>query len=207
MTHKPFLFVAPILLASCFLPPPAGMAPGSPPTPTPLASGGATPAPAPTVPGDRPSAPPWFVPQDGLQYLAKAGLEPLASEGDKYHIHAHLSVFWDRAPVVVPAGIGISPEHIWISPLHTHTADGIVHVEAVVKSEIKLSQFFAEWNVPLGGAAVYEDGKPVADGPNLVLHDFQAIAVVWGAPPDHIPDRYPSGATPTAGPDHPSPQP
>ncbi len=198
MTRKPFLFLAPVLfLAGCFLPPPAGMAPVIAPTPTPLASGGATPVPAPTSPGDRPSPPPWFVPSDGLTHLAKAGLEPLASEGDKYHIHAHLSVFWDRAPVVVPANIGIDPQHIWISPLHTHTADGIVHVEANVQSEIKLAQFFAEWNVPLTGAAVYDDGKPVADGPNLVLRDYQAITVVWGAPPDRIPDRYPGPPTTT----------
>lgn len=207
MTRKPLLVVAPLLLASCFLPPPAGMAPNTPPAPTSLASGGAVPVPAPTVPGDRPPAPPWFVPADGLKYVQQAGLEPLMAEGDKYHVHQHLSVYWDGAPVVVPAQLGISPQHIWISPLHTHTADGIVHVEANVKSEIKLAQFFTTWNVSLGGATVYDDGKPVADGANLVLRDMQAIAVVWGKPPERIPDRYPSAATPTPAPDHPSPQP
>lgn len=205
MIRKPLLLVAALALGGCFVPTPAGMAPAVPPAPSPVASGGTTPQPAPTIPGDRPSAPPWFLPQDGFAQVEKAGLEALQAEGNKYHIHQHLSVYWDGAPVVVPAALGISPTGIWISPLHTHTADGIVHVEANEHQEIKLHQFFTEWGVAMGGASVYENGQPVADGANLVLKDFQAIAVVWGKPPAVIPDRYPVPATPTPAPNHPSP--
>ena len=204
MIRKPALLLGPLLLlAGCFLPPPAAMGPAAlPPAPT-QAPGGAVPVAAPAVPGERPPAPPWYPPgTDALSYVEKAGFEPLQAEGQLYHIHAHLSVFWDRAPVVVPANIGISSAGIWISALHTHDNQGILHVEANVTEEVRLGQFFTEWNVSLGGATVYDNGQPVADGPSLVLRDMQAIAVVWGPPPDRIPDRYPLQATPTPAPAH-----
>lgn len=208
MIRRSALLAAPVLLlAGCFLPSPAAMGPTPlPPAPSP-GPGGTAPQPAPTVPGDRPAAPPWFPPAtgDAFKLVEAAGLEPLQAEGHKYHIHQHLSIFWDRAPVVVPANLGIDSQFLWISPLHTHTADGIVHVEANETQEIRLEQFFKQWNVSLGGAAVYENGQPVADGRNLVLKDFQAIAVVWGQPPDRIPSAYPVPATPTPAPNHPSP--
>ena len=37
-----------------------------------------------------------------------AGLEPAQREHLDYHVHAHLDIFLDGRPVVIPAGIGIN---------------------------------------------------------------------------------------------------
>ena len=82
-----------------------------------------------------------------------------------HHAHAHLDVFVDGKPIVVPAGIGINiddPEvqrfedpdgavayggitrcrKPCISPLHTHDATGIIHTESKSPEPNTLGQFF-----------------------------------------------------------------
>ena len=50
----------------------------------------------------------WPAPSDPLARAAAAGLVPETAEHLAFHVHAHLDVFIDGAPVVVPAGIGIN---------------------------------------------------------------------------------------------------
>lgn len=179
------LFFTPLVLASCFLPAPAGLAPVSP-------QNGTVPVPAPTIAGTKPAAPPWFTPgNEALKYVESAGIDVMATEAFDYHIHSYLTVYWNGAQVPVPGNIGISNAGIWISPLHTHDQSGKVHVEAPARMHLTLQQFFTTWNVSLGTAMVYENGKPVADGKNLVFQDAQTVAVVFGQPPGLIPDTYP----------------
>ena len=101
-----------------------------------------------------------------------AGLVPETAERLQYHVHAHLDVFVDGTPVVVPAGIGIDIDdpavHTFdvdgekqyggikppcakpcISPLHTHDVSGTLHTESATKKNNTLGQFFTEWNVKL----------------------------------------------------------
>jgi hypothetical protein len=85
------------------------------------------------------------------------------SEQTLFHIHAHLTVFVSGQPRQVPAGIGIpaavassTPAGPFISGgtcfywLHTHAADGIIHVESPVHRGYTLGEFFDEWRQPLG---------------------------------------------------------
>jgi hypothetical protein len=85
------------------------------------------------------------------------------SEQTLFHIHAHLTLFVNGSPRQVPAGIGIpgatgqnSPQGAFISNgkcfywLHTHAADGIVHIESPVHRTYTLGNFFDEWGQPLG---------------------------------------------------------
>ena len=187
---------ATLALSACFLPAPAGTAPGASTAvqPSPVSSQ-VPPLPGVAVAGNGPRAPPWFAPSRdvALKQVEAAGLNALPTEGNLYHIHAYLTVFWDGAPVVVPANVGISDTFLWISPLHTHGTDGVLHVEANDAAVVHLTQFFEEWGVPMGGAMVYDDGKPVTNGPGLALRDRQTIAVVWGKPPATIPATYPFG--------------
>lgn len=183
------------------------------PAPAPIQVSGddVVPAPAPAVAGARPSPPPfpapWPLPSDALKRVEDAGLEVQPTESELYHIHAHLDLFWDGQPTFVAANVGIDPTGIWISPLHTHGVDGILHVEAPKTMDITLGQFFTQWGVSLGTAMVYDGGKPVADGAKLVLRDMQDISVVYGTPPARIPVRYGpwANATPVPNPAHPSP--
>ena len=100
-----------------------------------------------------------------------------------HHAHAHLDVFVDGKPIVVPAGIGINiddPEvrrfedpdgavayggitrcrTPCISPLHTHDATGIIHTESKSPEPNTLGQFFTEWGVRLGESCVGEHCSP-----------------------------------------------
>jgi len=76
----------------------------------------------------------------------------------KYHIHVHVAVYVNGRMVRLPAGIGITKpalklttpsgtfydvgSHDCIYWLHTHVADGIIHVEAPAKAGFTLGQFF-----------------------------------------------------------------
>jgi hypothetical protein len=89
------------------------------------------------------------------------------SEQTVFHIHTHLTIFVNGQERQVPAGIGI-PNAVaqqtqagpFISSgscfywLHTHAADGIIHIESPVQRTYTLGEFFDEWGQPLGPAQV-----------------------------------------------------
>jgi hypothetical protein len=98
-------------------------------------------------------------PVDGISC---APLEQLA-----YHIHAHLAVFDDGTLYQLPAGVGIpgsQPEQTQYGPvaaggkcyywLHTHTTDGVIHIESPTKRIYPLGDFFDEWHQPLDSTQV-----------------------------------------------------
>jgi hypothetical protein len=91
------------------------------------------------------------------------GISCQSSEQTIFHIHAHLSIFVNGSPRQVPAGIGIpgaraqnSAQGPFISSgtcfywLHTHAADGIIHIESPVQRTYTLGDLFDEWGQPLG---------------------------------------------------------
>ncbi len=91
------------------------------------------------------------------------GISCQTSEQTIFHIHAHLTVFVDGAARQIPAGIGIpgakaqsTPQGPFISSgtcfywLHTHAADGIIHIESPVHRTFTLGDFFDIWGQPLG---------------------------------------------------------
>jgi hypothetical protein len=91
------------------------------------------------------------------------GIGCQTSEQTLFHIHTHLTIFVNGQPRQVPAGIGIpgavatqSPSGPFIESgscfywLHTHAADGIIHIESPVKRTYTLGEFFDEWGQPLG---------------------------------------------------------
>jgi hypothetical protein len=91
-----------------------------------------------------------------------------ASEQLVFHIHAHLTIFVAGAPRAVPFGVGIAPPLQVLrtahglyaaggnrfSFLHTHAADGIIHVESPVERTYTLGEFFDVWEQPLGRGRV-----------------------------------------------------
>jgi hypothetical protein len=46
------------------------------------------------------------------------------------HFHAHLDVAVGGKAVVVPAGVGIDQIAQKLTSVHTHTPDGIIHIES-----------------------------------------------------------------------------
>jgi hypothetical protein len=74
-------------------------------------------------------------------------------------------VFVNGSPRQVPAGIGIpgaqaqdTPSGTFINGgtclywLHTHAADGIIHIESPVRRTFTLGQVFNEWGQPLSAS-------------------------------------------------------
>ena len=91
------------------------------------------------------------------------GIQCQGAEQVLFHIHAHLTVFANGAPRGIPAGIGIpgarvssTPEGPYVAAgscfywLHTHAADGIIHIESPVQRTYTLGNFFDVWGQRLG---------------------------------------------------------
>jgi hypothetical protein len=139
----------------------------------------------------------WPAPSNPMQLAQDAGLAPETKESLTFHVHAHLDVFVDGAPVVVPAGIGIditNPgvqhgkaadgsdvyggisgcDQPCISPLHTHDASGVLHTESASSTPNTLGQFFTEWGVALSTSCVGQFCQPAT--PIAIYLDGTAYA-------------------------------
>jgi hypothetical protein len=163
------------------------------------------------VPAELTGPAPWPANTGGLRArLGALGLPALGREGTALHIHAHLDLFVHGRRVAVPAGVGIGPD--FISPLHTHDASGVVHVESSDVRTFTLGEVFGVWGVRLtrrclGGYCargpdrlrVYVGGRELTGDPRgLQLAPHAEIVVAFGTPrqlPRPFPSRYafPSG--------------
>ncbi|HEX6493360.1 MAG TPA: hypothetical protein VF112_07595 [Candidatus Dormibacteraeota bacterium] len=103
------------------------------------------------------------------------GMECTARETLLFHIHAHLAVFVDGARRSIPRAIGIPrPRRITSSDqgpfvvgdrcyyrMHSHTADGVIHIESPVQRTYTLGDYFDIWRQPLGPTQVGPFHGPV----------------------------------------------
>jgi hypothetical protein len=134
----------------------------------PLSSlGRLTPAPAPGAMGPEnvpiPSAPALAGTSPATTGQTIDGIGCQTSEQTVFHIHTHLTIFVNGQQRQVPAAIGIPgavAQQTNAGPfvdsgtcfywLHTHAADGIIHIESPVQRTYTLGEFFDEWGQPLG---------------------------------------------------------
>ena len=91
------------------------------------------------------------------------GITCQAREQVLFHIHAHLTIFVHGVARQIPAGVGIAPPYeVAATPrgafvtgascfmwLHTHSADGVIHIESPVKRVYTLGDLFDIWGEPL----------------------------------------------------------
>jgi hypothetical protein len=95
------------------------------------------------------------------------GIRCLGSEQLRLHIHAHLTVYVEGVARRLPGGVGIvnpqgsqTPVGAYVAGggcfywLHTHAADGIIHIESPVKRIFTLGDFFDVWGQRLSGRQV-----------------------------------------------------
>jgi hypothetical protein len=134
---------------------------------------------------------------DGVQC---APIEQLA-----YHIHAHLQVYVDGQPRALPAAIGLIGPIYEDTPygrfygaqkcyywLHTHAADGVIHIESPTARVYTLGTFFDEWRQPLtttnvagnqGKLTAFVNGKPWTKDPRAIpLIPHESIQLDVGTP-------------------------
>jgi len=134
------------------------------------------------------------------------------NEHTVYHTHTHLDIFVNGKASEVPGGIGIKPSDClyW---MHTHSADGVIHVESPQQRLMTLGDFFDIWaqtvqnvpqfpHIPTGGnnlPAVYVNGEAVSSSGNYretKIYPNTEIALVYGSPgPSTIPSTYAFGKT------------
>jgi hypothetical protein len=134
------------------------------------------------------------------------GIKCERAEKVLFHVHSHLAIFVNGKQKQVPFGIGIGPPlrgqnappgpfvtngscFAW---LHTHTADGIIHIESPVKRTFTLGQFFDLWGQKLsatrvgparGKVTALVDGKVVGGDPRAIaLKDHELIQLDVGTP-------------------------
>jgi hypothetical protein len=181
---------------------------------------------APPAPQPASGGPPWPAPPNAMALTRKAGLTPEKAEFLQYHVHAHLDIFVNGQPVPIPSGIGINIKDPGvksfkesdgttsygginlcnkpcISPLHTHSVDGVLHTETKTVQPNRLGQFFSEWGLrfdrncldgfckPKAPIAVFVDGKLYTGDPRTIeLSNGTEIAIVIGTPPSSIPSKF-----------------
>jgi hypothetical protein len=146
------------------------------------------------------------------------GISCDTSEQVVYHIHAHLAVYTNGEARIIPEGIGIVPptEVVQTSAgpfvaagkcfywLHSHTADGIIHVESPSQRVYTLGNYFDIWNQPLsatqvgpahGQVTAYVDGQPFTGDPRSIPLNVHALIQldVGSASPGPQPFTLPAG--------------
>jgi hypothetical protein len=165
-------------------------------------------APPPGAPG------PEGVPIPAGHSLASPGLLQLADRIDgiacesgeevALHIHAHVRIVVRGRSRQLPAGLGIGAGGTCFMWLHTHAADGIVHIESPVKRTYTLGEFFEVWGQPLsrrrvgparGRVSALFDGRVFTGDPRTIpLLAHSQIELEIGRPlvaPERI--AFPSG--------------
>jgi hypothetical protein len=118
-----------------------------------------------------------------------------ALEQTAYHIHAHLTIYLNGKQVTVPQGVGIASDQSCFYWLHTHTSDGVVHIEFPRNGSPTLGNFLNIWRQSfsqlgfhneLASSAdwtIYVDGKKVtSDFNHLILQPHQVITIAYNSP-------------------------
>jgi hypothetical protein len=107
-----------------------------------------------------------------------------------FHIHPILEIRINGEKIVVPANIGVRPT--CMTALHTHTPDGVVHVESPEERDFTLSDFFAVWEQPFTKDQILDhvadanhriritvDGGEVDTFENTILRDGEYIVISY----------------------------
>jgi hypothetical protein len=151
---------------------------------------------------------PQLAPASTTQTGTVDGISCAPVEQLAYHIHAHLAVFKAGQLYQLPAGVGIpgsQAEQTQYGPiaaggkcyywLHTHTTDGVIHIESPTKTIYTLGDFFDEWHQPLTGTRVaslsgaisaFVNGKQWKKSPRdipLLPHEDIQLDIGQPAPP------------------------
>ena len=138
---------------------------------------------------------------------AISGIACNKQERLNYHIHTHIDIFVNGVQEQIPSRIGIlsSPECLYW--LHTHSQDGIIHIESPEARQFVLGQFFDIWKQTVANSTTFFNSvsnMPVTayvngqkfegDYRTIPLQSFKEIAVIYGTPPESIPDSYQFGS-------------
>jgi hypothetical protein len=132
-----------------------------------------------------------------------SGIACDAMEGGRVHIHQHLVLLDHGKPVAIPANVGQVPGRGCLYWIHTHTPDGIIHVESPTARTFTLAEFFAIWGQPVSRTQVasmraakgtplkvWVNGKPFTGDPATIPLVAHADIVIEAGPPFSPPPKF-----------------
>lgn len=122
------------------------------------------------------------------------GIRCESSESLLFHIHPVLTIVIEGQERTVPANIGILPRCLYW--LHTHRANGVIHIESPIQRDYTLGDFFDIWGQRLDSqhlldkvadqghsVRAFVDGQRYLGDPRqIVLKDREQIELMYGPP-------------------------
>jgi hypothetical protein len=136
------------------------------------------------------------------------GISCDAQEGQRIHIHQHLVIFDHGKQVSIPNNVGQPAGRPCIYWLHTHTPDGIIHIEAPLDRSFTLGDFFKVWGQPIGRTQaasaratpksplrVWVNGTPYKGDPAKIKLSAHTDIVIEAGPPFLPPPRFTNWGT------------
>ncbi|MFL6475894.1 MAG: hypothetical protein ACJ70Y_02825 [Nitrososphaera sp.] len=138
--------------------------------------------------------------------MAISGIECHKSEQFHYHIHSHLDIFVNGVQQQIPSQIGILSSPSCLYWLHTHSGDGVIHVEAPETRQFTLGQFLDIWkqtsnstvlfnSVSNMSVTAYVNGEKFeGDYRTIPIESLKEIVLAYGTPPKDIPSDHDFGS-------------
>lgn len=128
-----------------------------------------------------------------------AAIDDIPCETQEYttfHIHAHMDIFVNGQHVGVPAQIGLKTTCLYW--LHTHTSDGIIHIESPKERDFTVGEFIDIWKATNTGFPTISNGPEIFVNGNLVstsmsdtiMHAHDEIVLAYGNVPQSMPTFY-----------------
>ena len=130
----------------------------------------------------------------------RARIPCVTSEQLAVHYHAHLSILVNGNATVLPAGVGIDQATQCLYWIHTHTADGVIHIEApksAAARKFTLGDFFTVWQQPLDSTHIgattltadeklvmFVNGKAYTGDPRKIVLGPHTLVVLEVTPPE-----------------------
>jgi hypothetical protein len=124
------------------------------------------------------------------------GIPCETQEYSTFHIHAHMDIFVNGQHTGIPALVGIKNTCLYW--LHTHTPDGIIHIESPQQKDFTVGQFFDIWkstSSEFPGVSnepeIFVNGNLVSTTlSNTVMNAHDEIVLVYGDVPQNMPTFY-----------------
>jgi hypothetical protein len=137
-----------------------------------------------------------------------AGISCDAMEGSRIHIHQHLTILDHGHPVAIPLNVGRPSDKACLYWVHTHTPDGVIHIEAPQFRAFTLGDFFAIWGERLtrtqassAHAAkgqtlrVWVNGSRYTGDPRAIPLAVHTDIVIEAGPPFPTPPKFTTWGT------------
>ena len=122
------------------------------------------------------------------------GIPCETQEYSTFHIHTHMDIFVNDQHIGIPAQIGI--QNTCLYWLHTHTPDGVIHIESPKERNFTVGQFLDIWKskgqvLPTGNPEIFINGNLATSKLNdTVMNSHDEIVLAYGNVPQNVPTFY-----------------